>query len=155
MFSIRPAVNAMCSSSSATQSPTSSDVVSANVTLPEELLCRSDRDSKVERDADTDSQSDTAVNDSAPGDTSVTTDSSSGLQQLDMNRYISDGINPAVLSGDFGKVVELKAHCSLTDHEKNVLLMQHFILSPHYKFPTRVFNGHQRRFQHGCLSIIA
>ena len=72
VFSIRPAVNAMCSSSSTTRFPISSDVVSTNVTLPtvlvsvdsasnEELLCKSDKDSKVECDADTDSQSDTAV----------------------------------------------------------------------------------------------
>ena len=38
MFSIRPAVNAICSSSSATQSPASSDVVSTNVTLPPVLV---------------------------------------------------------------------------------------------------------------------
>ena len=69
-----------------------------------------------------------------------------------MNRFIADNVNPAVLSGDFGKVVELKAHRSLTDHEKHVLLMQHFIPSPRYKFPTIVFNGHQRHFQHSWLS---
>ena len=153
MFSIRPAVNAMCCSSSATWSPTSSDVVSTNVMFPtvlltvdsasdEELLCKSDEDSKVERDADTDSQSDTAVDDSAPRDTSVATESSSGLQQLGMNRFISDDVDPAVLSGDFGEVVELIAHRSLTDHGKHVLLMQHFVQSPCYKFPTCVFNGH-------------
>ena len=63
----------MCSSSSATRFPTSSDVLSINVTLPTALLsvdsasdkklsCNCDEDSKVERDADTDSQSDPAVN---------------------------------------------------------------------------------------------
>ena len=83
--SVRPAVTTMCSSSSATRSPTSSDVVSTNEMLPtalvsvypasdEELLCKSDEDSKVEGDADTDSQSDTAVTDSASGDTFVATE---------------------------------------------------------------------------------
>ena len=89
VFCIRPAVSTMWFSFSAT--PTFSDVVSANVMLPtvhvsvdsasnEELLCKSDEDSKVERDGYTDSHGDPAVNDSAPEDTYVITESSSGLQ---------------------------------------------------------------------------
>ena len=69
-----------------------------------------------------------------------------------MTRLISDTVDPAVQSGGFGKVVELKAHHSLTDYEKLVLLTQHFIASPHYKFPAHVFNGHQRHFQPSWLA---
>ena len=73
-----------------------------------------------------------------------------------MNRFISDEVDPAVLSGGFGKVVELKAHRSLTDHEKHVLLTQHFIPSPHYKLLTRVLMGASVIFSTvGCLSITA
>ena len=91
----------MRSSSFATH--TSSDVVRNNVTLrtaqvsvdsasDEELLCKSDEDNKVERDGDTDSQGDDAVNGFTPGDTCVTAKSSSELQQLGMARFISDNV---------------------------------------------------------------
>ena len=128
------------------------ELVSVDSASDDEFLCRSGEDSKVECDADTDSLTDLVVNDSAPGDTSGTTESSSGLQQLDMNMFIFDEVDPAVVSSDLGKVVKLKPHHSLTDHEKHAFLTQHFVPSPRYKFPTRVFNGHQHHFQHSWLS---
>ena len=72
-----------------------------------------------------------------------------------MNRFISDDVYPAVLSA-FEKVVELKVHCRVSDHEKHVLLMQHFILSPHCKFPTHVFMDANIIFSTvGCLFVMA
>ena len=41
-------------------------------------------------------------------------------------------LHPAVTSGDFGKVIQLKALRKLTDNEKLVLLKQHFVPSHNY-----------------------
>ena len=68
-------------------------------------------------------------------------------EQLDSQPGINTTINevhPAICSGDFGKVIELASHRSLTDHEKYVLLKQHFIPTSSYKFPCRTINHQQR-----------
>ena len=59
--------------------------------------------------------------------------------------------HPAVCSGDFGKVVKLKANRSLSDNEKLALLKHCFVPSPGYTFPTREISGRQRSFQHSWL----
>ncbi len=58
--------------------------------------------------------------------------------------------HPAISSGDFGKVVKLKAERRLSDDEKFALLNHCFVPSS-YTFPTRVISGRQRSFQHSWL----
>ena len=76
-------------------------------------------------------------------------------EQLDsqpgINTAIINEVYPAVCSGDFGKVKELMNHRSLTDHEKYVLLKQHFIPTTSYKFPCHTINHQQRSFQSSWL----
>ena len=60
-------------------------------------------------------------------------------------------VHLAVSSGDVGKVVQLKAHRKLTDHEKLALLKRHFVPTRSYKFPSRLFSGHRRHFQRNWL----
>ena len=60
-------------------------------------------------------------------------------------------LHPAVSSGDFGKVVQLKADRKLTDHEKLILLTKHFIPPRNYKFPARFISGRNRHFQRSWL----
>ena len=60
-------------------------------------------------------------------------------------------LHPAVSSGDFGKVVQLKADRKLTDHEKLILLTKHFIPPRNYKFPARFISGRNRHFQQSWL----
>ena len=60
-------------------------------------------------------------------------------------------LHPAVSSGDFGKVVQLKARRKVTDHEKLFLLTKHFIPPHNYKFPARFVSGHNRHFQQSWL----
>ena len=57
-----------------------------------------------------------------------------------------------IRSGDFGKVVNLKACRNLTDEEKYYLLKHHFIPAQNYKFPPRHFSGRPRFFQNNWLS---
>ena len=59
----------------------------------------------------------------------------------------SEDIHPAIGSGDFGRVVKLKAQRPLTDREKLFALENHFVPGKHYQFQSRVFAGRQRRFQ--------
>ena len=63
----------------------------------------------------------------------------------------SSELHPAVSSGDFGKVVLLKADRNLTDHEKFTLLTKHFIPPRSYKFPARPVSGRNRHFQQNWL----
>ena len=63
----------------------------------------------------------------------------------------SDTLHPAVSSGDFDKVVELKARRELSDREKLYLLKNHFVPSKGYSFPGRIFGRKQRHFQHSWL----
>ena len=60
-------------------------------------------------------------------------------------------LHSAVGSGDFGKVVQLKAYQKLTDHEKLILLTKHFIPRRNYKFPPRLVSGRNRHFQQSWL----
>ena len=60
-------------------------------------------------------------------------------------------LHPSVSSGDFGKVVELKAERKLTNHEKQILLANHFVPPRKYKFPARFVGGRIRHFQHSWL----
>jgi len=57
-----------------------------------------------------------------------------------------------IKSGDFGKVVLLKACRSLTDDEKFFLLKHHFVPAQNYNFPSRYFSGNSRHFQQRWLS---
>ena len=61
-------------------------------------------------------------------------------------------IHPAISSGDFGQVVDLKATRSLSDDEKFTLLKHCFVPSSCYNFPTCEISGHQRSFQHSWLA---
>ena len=49
-------------------------------------------------------------------------------------------LHPAVSSGDFGKVVQLKAQRELSNREKFYLLKHHFVPSKGYSFPARIFS---------------
>ena len=61
------------------------------------------------------------------------------------------GMHPAVTSGDFGKVVLLKAERNLSKSEMVFLLNNHFIPGRNYQFPSRLGSGHNRHFQHSWL----
>ena len=61
-------------------------------------------------------------------------------------------LHPAISSGDFGRVIKLKSERNLTDNEKYVLLIKHFIPAASYKFPCHSINGQKRSFQHSWLS---
>ena len=63
----------------------------------------------------------------------------------------SEGMHPAVNSGDFGQVVQLRAQRGLTDNEKFFLLKHHSVPSQGFQFPTRVFQERQRHFQSSWL----
>ena len=60
-------------------------------------------------------------------------------------------VHPAVGSGDFGKVVQLKASIKLTDHENLYLLTKHFIPPQNFKFPAHFVSGRNRHFQQSWL----
>ena len=60
-------------------------------------------------------------------------------------------LHPAVSSGNFGKVVQLKASRELTDYEKLTLLTKHFVPPRSYKFPARFIGGRNRHFQQSWL----
>ena len=57
-------------------------------------------------------------------------------------------LHPDVSSGDFGKVVKLKAQRELSNREK---FHHPFVPSKGYSFPARVFNHRQRHFQSSWL----
>ena len=57
-----------------------------------------------------------------------------------------EAMHPAISSGDFGRVVQLKAERKLTDHERLSLLDRHFIPPRNYSFPTRYVGGRSRCF---------
>ena len=59
--------------------------------------------------------------------------------------------HPAVSSGDFARVVQLKGIRKLTDHETFFLLSNHFIPTRNYKFPARFVSGRNRHFQQSWL----
>lgn len=56
-----------------------------------------------------------------------------------------------IRSGDFGKVVGVKACRKFADHEKLFLFKHHFVPSDKYKFPIHCMNGHSRHFQKSWL----
>lgn len=58
---------------------------------------------------------------------------------------------PVVSSGDFSKVVVLKARRKVTDHKKLFLLTKDFIPPHNYKFPACFVSGHNRHFQQSWL----
>ena len=59
----------------------------------------------------------------------------------------------AIASGDFGKVVKLKATraYNLTDMDKYKLLTEHYIPAPSYPFPACTIGSTVRHFQHSWL----
>ena len=61
-------------------------------------------------------------------------------------------MHPAVSSGDFDRVVHLKAERELTDSEKFYLLNHHFVPRIGYQFPSHTFGKQSRRFQKQWLS---
>lgn len=75
------------------------------------------------------------------------TSSTSGAVALEDMGTASGTMNPAVESGDFGRVVELKSERQLTNAEKYFLLKHHFIPDKNYKFPVHQLGDHNRRFQ--------
>ena len=58
----------------------------------------------------------------------------------------SEILHPAVSSGDFDQVVEVKTERDLTDSEKSFLLNHHFLPGTNNRFPTRTFGKQSRRF---------
>ena len=56
-------------------------------------------------------------------------------------------MHPAVSSGDFDRVVQLKTERDLTDSEKLFLLNHHFLPGASYRFPIHTFGRQSRRFQ--------
>jgi len=60
-------------------------------------------------------------------------------------------MHPAILSGDFGRVIGLKAQRKVTDSEKFFLLKHHFVPRKGYQFPSCTFSGRQRHFQSSWL----
>ena len=63
----------------------------------------------------------------------------------------SEGMHPAVRSGDFGQVVQLQAQRDLTDSEKFFLLKHHSVPSQGFQFPTHIFQEWRRHFQSSWL----
>ena len=61
-------------------------------------------------------------------------------------------LDPAVSSGDFKRVLELKKQRQLTDSEKYHLLTHHFKPSSTYQFPLFQYGKQKRSFQHTWLS---
>ncbi len=61
-------------------------------------------------------------------------------------------LDPAVLSGDYKRVVQLKQSRALSDPEKHHLLTNHFVPPPHYTFPPHDYGKQKRHFQLSWLS---
>ena len=59
-----------------------------------------------------------------------------------------------ICSGDFGRIVELKTHRKLSNHEKYVSLKQHFIPIASYKFPSRIMTNNVVSSLLGLRSIM-
>ena len=97
-------------------------------------------DSNSEDDSD-DEPGDNLSDGSSRGD-------SDGEEQTDTHLA---SMHPAVSSGDFGKVVQLKAQRELSDREKFYLLNHHFVPSKGYSFPARTFSQRRRHFQYSWL----
>lgn len=62
-------------------------------------------------------------------------------------------LHPAILSGDLGRVVELKRERPLTKHEKYHVLTKHFVPPASYRFPSVQFGKQKRSFQHSWLNL--
>ena len=61
-------------------------------------------------------------------------------------------MDPAVSSGDFDRVVQLKTERDLTDSEKFFLLNHHFVPGNSYQFPAHTFGKQSRCFQRNWLT---
>ena len=66
---------------------------------------------------------------SSLGETPQLSELQHSVSELPAHSANDTELHPAVTSGDFGKVVQLKALRKLTDNEKLVLLKQHFVPS--------------------------
>ena len=64
----------------------------------------------------------------------------------------SSSRHPAVASGDFKRVLNLKEQRNLTDDEKYYLLVSHFVPAGTYQFPLVEHGKQSRSFQHSWLS---
>ena len=60
-------------------------------------------------------------------------------------------IDPAVISGDFSRVVDLKKVRKLSDQERYHLLTNHFHPAYNYSFPSVLYGNHKRCFQYNWL----
>ena len=56
-------------------------------------------------------------------------------------------INPVIQTGDFGKIVKLKAQRSLSEDEKYYLMKHHFVPSKRYNLPAHGYGNRRRHFQ--------
>ena len=61
-------------------------------------------------------------------------------------------LDPAVLSGDFKRAVQLKQSRALSNSEKYYLLTNHFVPPHNYKFPSHDYGKQKRHFQFSWLS---
>ena len=64
----------------------------------------------------------------------------------------SDPLDPAISSGDFKRVLQLKKKRKLMDHEKYYLLINQFKPNHKYQFPLFQYGKQKRSFQHSWLT---
>ena len=75
---------------------------------------------------------------------------SSMVENDSESSYLSSSVysmDPAINSGDFGRVVHLQSERGLSNDEKYYLLKHHFDPNKKYNFPVHKFGDHNRRFQ--------
>ena len=128
------------------------------------IIVLSEDDSSMESNPVSENESDDEQDYSGHGNNDVEGDNSiannelgfAGTATLSNNpvAYSESDIQGMINSGDFGRVVEMKAQVNLTDHLKFFLLKKHFVPSSNHKFPTRMINNISRRFQLSCSKTI-
>ena len=123
----------------------------------DDIIVLSEDDSSMESNPVSENESDDEQDYSGHGNNDVEGDNSiannelgfAGTATLSKNpvAYSESDIQGTISSGDFGRVVEMKAQVNLTDHQKFFLLKKHFVPSSNHKFPTRMINNISRHFQ--------
>ena len=114
----------------------------------------SEADSDLEHKSDDSEGSGHSKSDGNEGSGHSDLDNDSDTVTMDHMASSTSGqpsLHPDVSSGDFGKVVQLKARRELSNREKFHLLKHPFVPSKGYSFPARVFSHRQRHFQSSWL----
>ena len=81
-----------------------------------------------------------------------TSDNSKQYRSAGVESNPQQSVHPAVSSGDFGRITELKKERALVDQEKYYLLKNHFRPNSPYRFPSRLYGSRHRSFQHSWLT---